>query len=144
MVWGLAPHKIHSLVGCSSVVAIGRVGILAISPAFVAQWCTPIRRFWMGGGPKSPQAVVWRVMPGKYPARVVGSYSKVGYTVARGCRLASLGCLEVRTGCHFGDWNRLGYESAIQRVRKDDRENRGQQIGVHEKRAIRVESVDFH
>lgn len=70
---------------------------------------------------------VWRVMLGK------------SLSPNRGYLLN-----EVRTGCHFGDRNRLGYESAIQRIRKHDRENRGRQIGVYEKIAVRVEPVDFH
>ena len=54
----------------------------------------------------------------------------VGYTVG-GRRLTGLGCPKVRTGCHFGDHTLLGDESTIKCVRKDERENQGQEIGIH-------------
>jgi hypothetical protein len=56
----------------------------------------------------------------------------VGYTVAGGRRLTSLGCHEIRTGRYFGDHSLVGRESAIQRVGKDDWENGGQKISIHE------------
>ena len=68
----------------------------------------------------------------------------VGYTVAAGRRLTSFGRQKVRAGCHFGDHTLLGGESAIQRVGKDDRENRGQKIGVHEQSAVRIKAGDFY
>ena len=51
---------------------------------------------------------------------------------AKGRRLTSLGCHKVGTVCHFGDNTLLGDEGTIQCVRKYNRENRGQEIGIHE------------
>ena len=47
-------------------------------------------------------------------------------------RLTSLGCHKVRTVCHFVDNILLGDEGTIQCVRKYNRENRGQEIGIYE------------
>jgi len=49
-----------------------------------------------------------------------------------GRRLTSLGFHKVRTVCHFGDNILIGDEGTIQCVRKYNRENRGQEIGIYE------------
>ena len=58
----------------------------------------------------------------------VGAVSEV----VIGRRLTSLGFHKVRTVCHFGDNILIGDEGTIQCVRKYNRENRGQEIGIYE------------
>jgi len=64
----------------------------------------------------------------------------VSYAVAAGRRLTRFGRPKVRAGCHFGDHTLLRGKSAIQRVGKDDRENRSQKIGVHVESAVRIKA----
>ena len=99
--------------------------------------------------PRGTRAVVRYLHVRLEPVRpssssVMRLWPVVGHTVAGGRTLTSLSCYKLRTGCHFGDHALLRGESAIQRVGKDDRENRGQKIGVHEQSAVRIKAGDFY